>query len=94
MLTTKNDNTTATAPGGARLAMRLPTAASTMKLYGQMTPKTHGGGCQEGFVSDWYHPASVLTQTPGENCVRDDGNDDRSDRDDAPCLEGGCGGHR
>ena len=32
MLTTKNDNTTATALGGARLAMRLPTAASTMKL--------------------------------------------------------------
>ncbi len=32
MLTTKNDNTTATALGGALHAMRLPTAASTMKL--------------------------------------------------------------
>ena len=32
MLTTKNDNTTATALGGTRLAMRLPTAANTMKL--------------------------------------------------------------
>ena len=52
MLTTKNNNRTATLPGGARQAMRLPTAASTMKLYGQMTPKTHGGGCQVGFVSD------------------------------------------
>ena len=52
MLTTKNNNRTATLPGGARQAMRPPTAASTMKLYGQMTPKTHGGGCQVGFVSD------------------------------------------
>lgn len=52
MLTTRKDNRTATLPGGARQAMRLPTAASTMKLYGQMTPKAHGGGCHEGFVSD------------------------------------------
>ena len=52
MLTTKNNKRTATLPGGARQAMRLPMAASTMKLYGQITPKTHGGGCQMGFVSD------------------------------------------
>ena len=37
---------------------------SIMKLYGQMTPNTQSGGCQNGRFSEKYQGELLLTQNP------------------------------
>ena len=50
--------------GVAFHAMTDPTTATTTKLYGQISPTNHGGGCQAGLSMVAYHDVPVDTQMP------------------------------
>lgn len=48
----------------ARWPMTTDAIPRTMKLYGQMIPKTNPGGCHDGLLMLAYQLSPVLTQRP------------------------------